>query len=67
MIYFYPRRLNMTNKEKITKAEKYIALINEKLSYPIPDKHIDHPKEYKQFLERELAGAKLKLERLKAQ
>lgn len=55
----------MADKTKITSLLKYIGELTDKLSTSTPVKHAGHPKEYKEYLVRELSAAKTKVEKLK--
>lgn len=48
----------MDQKEKIKKLTRYLASLESKDSSHIPEKHVLHPKEYKQFIEREMTAVK---------
>lgn len=58
----------MLTKEKVVSLTKYQSQLKDRLSAPIPEKHKDSPKTYKQFLERELktVTAQLEAHRLEA-
>ena len=55
----------MSNKDQINKLVKYITDLTDRLSAPTPKKHENRPNEYREFLVRELNGAKTKVEALK--
>lgn len=42
------------SRDKITKLEKYLEHVNEKLNNPVPEKHKDHPETFLQFWNFEL-------------
>lgn len=52
----------MLTKEKLANLVKYQSQLKDRLSAPTPEKHIGHPKTYKQFLERELKTVTSQLE-----
>lgn len=53
------------NKEKLSKLEKYLAHIKERLESPVPAKHIQRPESLKFFLEKELMVTTKKIEDMK--
>lgn len=54
------------SKESMNKLVKYSNDLKNKLSEKnLPEKHKDHPAQYKIFLERELQGVTNKIESLK--
>lgn len=53
------------NKEALTKLEKYLAHIKERLDSPVPPKHVHRPESLRFFLEKELAMTTKKIEDLK--
>lgn len=53
------------SKQKILNLTKYVSDMKNRLTAPLPEKHKDHEKEYKQFLNNEVQMANGKLEALK--
>ena len=45
-------------KEKVVSLTKYLGTLTDRLSAPIPEKHKDRPKEYLEYLTREIARTK---------
>lgn len=52
------------SKEKLKSLAKYKMDIQNRLSSDTPEKHKTHPKEFKQYLERELADVNAKIEKI---
>lgn len=55
----------MNNKEKLVRLQRYLDQLTNRLSSPVPDKHKDHPVEFKHFLTNEVRLVKLKIEGMK--
>lgn len=55
----------MMNKEKLVNLLKYSEDLKNKLSSPVPAKHINHPESYKLFLKNEIRLADKKITSLK--
>jgi hypothetical protein len=49
------------SKEKVMRLQKYATDLKNKLEAPTPEKHKASPKNYKQFLERELQAVTRKI------
>ena len=49
-------------KEKMILLQAHLQKNLNRLSSPVPTKHINRPKEFKQFLENEIASTRAKLE-----
>jgi len=56
----------MTPREKLTKLVKYAENLKSRISDPsVPEKRKSHPKEYREFLERDLQKTLKKIDSLK--
>lgn len=53
------------SKEKLAKLIRYSEDLKNRLSSPVPEKHVRHPETYKRFLEREIATTSAKIDDLK--
>lgn len=51
--------------DKLKRLLKYKEDVEQKLSSPIPPKHVQHPDTYKQFLRNELATTESSINKLK--
>lgn len=52
-------------KEKLSRLNRYLDNLNNRKNSPIPPKHKNHPKEFIQFLDREIEMVVSKIEEAK--
>lgn len=49
-------------KEALSKLIKYADSLRSRISSPVPESHKDHPRQYKEYLEKDLAATKSKID-----
>ena len=54
-----------SNKDVLKKALAYLNQQKDRLSAPVPEKHVGHPETYRQYLRNEIKAKEAQIEALK--
>ena len=57
--------MSIVVKEKLDRLGRYLDHLNNRITGPVPEKHLKHPETYKQFLAREITMVRNQIEHIK--